>query len=95
MHGTLPRFSDWRLYTEEDKSKVIVDKVFKYEEMDESFKYLEKKLNLPEAIVMPEKRFKGWTRKDNRHYRDVLSPTEKKRIEKIFNKEIKEFGYEY
>jgi hypothetical protein len=95
MHGTLPKFSDWRLYTDENRRKVIVDKVFKYEEMQDAFEYLENRLNLPKKIVMPEKRFKGWTRKEDRHYRNVITSIERKRIEEVFNKEIKEFGYEF
>lgn len=95
MHGTFPSFSDWRLYTDEKQQEVIVNKVFKYEEMDESFKYLEKRLNLPEKIVMPKKRHKGWTRQDYSHYREVLTKEENERIKKVFSKEIKEFGYEY
>ena len=97
MHGGLHRFSDWRIYTEEDKTDdtVIVDKVFKYEEMQTSFEYLQDVLKLPEKIVMPEKRFKGWTRKDYTHYSDILDDEERIRIAKAFNKEINEFGYEY
>lgn len=93
----LKRFSDWRLYTEEDRNDqtVIVDKIFKYEEMEESFEYLRDTLKLPEKIVMPEKRYKGWTRKDYSHYTEVLTDEERDRIAKVFNKEIKEFGYEY
>jgi len=95
MHAMFPTFSDWRLYTDEQKEEVIVDKVFKYEEMDESFRYLEKRLNFPEKIVMPEKRYKGSVRKNYNHYREVLTKEENERIKKVFNKEIKEFGYEY
>lgn len=97
MHGTLPRFSDYRLYSEEDPNDdtVIVDKVYKYEEMNEAFKDLEKRLGLPEPIVMPEKRYKGWTRKDFRPYQEVLNEEEKNRIAKVFHKEIKLLGYTY
>jgi len=95
MHPTFPRFSDWRLYTDEKQNEVIVDKVFKYEEMDDSFRYLEKQLNLPEKIIMPKKRYKGLARQDHNHYREVLTKEERKRINQVFNKEIKEFGYEY
>jgi hypothetical protein len=97
MHALLPKFSDWRLYTEEDKNddNILVDKIFKYEEIEKSFEYLQDILKLPEKIIMPEKRFKGWTRKDHRHYRDVLTDEQRDRIEKVFYKEIKEMGYQY
>lgn len=96
-HGLLPKFSDWRLYTEEDKRNdtVIVDKIFKYEEIESSFEYLKDRLKLPEKIIMPEKRFKGWTRKDYRHYTDVLTDKQRDRIAKVFYKEIKEMEYEF
>jgi len=97
MHNTLPRFSDWRLYTEEDRNDdtIIVDKVFKYEEMKESFEYLRKRVGLPSPVIMPEKRYKGWTRRDHRHYREVLNEEERYRIADVFHKEIKLLGYEY
>ena len=97
MHGRLHHFSEWRVYTEEDKNDdtIIVDKVFKYEEMNEAFNFLKEKLNLPCNIMMPEKRFKGWTRKEHGHYRDILTNEERKRIADVFHKEIKEFKYEY
>ena len=97
MHNAFPSFrkQGWLLYTDIDQKNIIVDKVFKYEEMDESIKYLIKRCNLPKDFKLSEHKFKGWTRKDNRHYRKVLSVEEKNRIEKVYHKEIKEFGYEY
>ena len=95
MHPMFPTFSDWRLYTDEKKEKVIVDKVFKYEEMNESFRYLEKLLNIPEKITMPEKRYKGGVRKTYHNYKEVLTKKERERIGKVFHKEIMEFGYDY
>ncbi len=96
MHeGNFPKTREWVSYTDEDQKNIIVNKVFKYEKMDEAFKYLKKRLNLPSDVKMPEKRFKGWMRKDHRHYREVLTNEERERIAEVYNKEIKEFVYEY
>lgn len=95
MHNTLPRFSDWRLYTDEKQDKVIVDKVFKYEEMNEALSFLKEKLDLPSDIIMPKKRYKGWTRKDYRNYKKFLTEEERYRIAEVFHKEIKEFGFKW
>lgn len=93
--GHLANCRDWKLYTDEKRKKIIVDKIFKYEEMNDALKYLKEKLSLPSPIILPEKRFKGWTRKDHRHYREVLNKKESNRIAKLFYREIKAFEYEY
>jgi len=97
MQHSLTHFSDWRFYTEEDKTDdtVIVDKVFKYEEMNDAFKYLKKRVNLPTDVVMPEKRFKGWTRKDHRPYQEILTNDERIKIADVFHREIKLLGFTY
>lgn len=95
MHNTLPRFSDWRLYTEETDDTVLVDYVGRYDKMDEEFEFIRDRLKLPQPIQMPKKRLKGWTRKDFRHYKEVLNAEQRNRISKVFHKEINAFGYEY
>jgi hypothetical protein len=97
MHGTLPRFSDWRLYTEESKkdNTVIVDHVGRYDKMQDEFEFIRDKLKLPKPIQMPKKRLKGWTRKDYRNYQDVLTNEERNRVAKVFQKEIKLLGFKY
>lgn len=95
MHGTFHRFSSWRFYTDEERENIIIDKVFKYEEMDEAIKYLIERGNLPEGFKLSDYRFKGDFRKNHSHYRDLLGEEERKRIEEIYHREIKEFGYRW
>lgn len=110
MSGGLYSFSEYGLYSEwspqmdkygrfisktDEFLPVIVDHVGHYEKMNEEFEFIRDKLELPNPIIMPKKRLKGWTRKDHRHYREVLTDQERVRIAEVFKKEIKEFVFEY
>ena len=95
MHGTFHHFSDWKLYSDENRDKIIIDKIFKYEEREDAFRYIESKLKIPIKIVMPDKKFKSHFRKDHRPYQDVLTKQERDQIAKIFHKEIKAFNYKF
>lgn len=73
--------------------KVAVDRVCKYEYLDEELKYLEERLGLPGPLVLPKA--KSQYRLDRRHYRDVLSPHERELISEMSKKEIELYGYQY
>ena len=72
---------------------IAVDKICRYENLDEEMKDLTDRLNLPKIPVLP--RAKSNIRLDKRHYRKILNDEEKKIIEKMFEKEIRLFGYEF
>jgi len=96
MHSTFPRHSSWRFYTDEEtQSKVIVDKIFKYENLNEMTEYLIKNCGLPKDFKLPEYRYKAWTRINHSHYREVLDEDCKNRITKVHKKEIDYMGYEW
>lgn len=89
--GNLKYSSSHYIYT--SKGKVIVDKVFLYENLDESLREISNYLNLPEPLELPKA--KAGLRKDRRHYREILSESERDVIAQSYRREIKLFDYEY
>lgn len=73
----------------------IVDKIYKYEELDAALKDLSEKLNLETPIEMPKKKLKGDTRKDKKHYSEVLTKEEADWISMMFAREIKLLNYKF
>jgi hypothetical protein len=88
---TLREFIDSNAYTID--GKIAVDRICRYEKLDEEMGDLTVRLNLPKIPVLP--RAKSDFRLDKRHYREILTDEEKKIIEKMFEKEIRLFGYEF
>jgi hypothetical protein len=93
--GALANYSNWHYYTDRNQKNIIVDKVFKYEELDKSLKEIQTRIKLTTEIKLPDFRYKERFRKDFINYRDVLTNEEKERISEIFHREIKEFGYKW
>ncbi len=73
--------------------EIVVDKVCKYENINEELEFVRKKVGIPEPLVLPHA--KSEYRKDKRHYRDILSKNDKEIIEKFFFNEIKMLGYKF
>lgn len=73
--------------------KIVVDKVFLYEELVESMIFLKNLLGLPEIPQLPKA--KSAHRIDKRPYRQVLSSFDREKISELYGREIKEFGYRW
>jgi hypothetical protein len=73
--------------------KVVVDKIYRYENLEEELKAITVQLNLPKVPVLPKT--KSTHRLDKRHYRDILNDEDRKKIEKMFSEEIRLLGYEF
>lgn len=71
---------------------VIVDKVFRFEDMQEVLPELRRELGLSEDLVLPQA--KSQVRKDRSPAREVLSEESIARIGRLFSKEIDLLGYE-
>ena len=78
-------------YTIDDD--IVVERVCLFENLNQELADISQRLNLPEVPVLPAA--KSTIRKDKRHYREILTEPDQKRIEKIFAKEIRLFGYQY
>jgi len=75
------------------KRQVAVDKICRYECLEEDLEEVRRYLGLPEPLKLPEA--KAGVRKDKRHYKEILSEDEKNRIAELFKEEIKLMGYEF
>ncbi|MBZ2188703.1 sulfotransferase family protein [Alcanivorax sp. JB21] len=73
--------------------KVVVDRICRYEHLEEDLEALRQELGLPEPILLP--RTKSVYRSDRRHYRDVLTSAQREKIGEMFKAEIMLNGYEY
>lgn len=73
--------------------QVAVDRICRYEELENDLEEVRQHLGLPERLDLPKA--KSGIRRDNRHYRDILSKEERDRIGEIFHPEISLMGYEF
>lgn len=91
--GDVARLKGFDMYS--INRNVVVDDIFKFEEIDKAMDIISEKLNLKTPLEMPRFKAKGDRRKDRRHYSEVLTVEEKEAIEIIFAREIKLLGYSY
>ena len=82
---------DFELYT--DRSEIILDEVYRFEQLGSAMEQIAERLNLPEVPALPKA--KGEVRLDRRSYRQVLSEADKEKIARVFAREIAFFGYEW
>ncbi len=74
------------LYT--SGGKVIVDRIYRYEDMEEALKDLAERLDLPEIPVLP--RMKSGFRKDRKPWYEVLELRNIRRIQERFSWELEQ-----
>ena len=91
--GMASKLKGFDLYT--NGGIQIVDRVFKYENMQESLDEISSILGLPEKVRLPEYRAKGGMRPENKKYQDIISTREADLIAKIYAREISYFGYSF
>jgi hypothetical protein len=75
------------------RGKVIVDRVFRYEEMERSLQELSTLVGI--HVSLPEYRAKSQFRTDNKHYSDILRSQEADLIARRFAREIDLLGYTF
>ncbi len=83
----------WGLYTIKDK--VVVDQLYRYENLTDELEALRLRVGLPEPIELPNAKGEYRKEKGRKSYQALFSEDEKNRIAKHFRKEIEMFGYEY
>lgn len=89
--GGATRCMSFELYSE--RSEILVDKVFLYENLSEALSEIETRLSLPQKLILPNA--KGSFRKDKRSYREIITPEGREKIARIAAREIAHFGYEW
>ncbi len=78
----------------DEHGKILVDRVLRYEDLEQGLFSLLDELGVPHAGTLGI-RAKGAYRKDRRHYRDVYSDKQRKLIEHAFEPEIALLGYQF
>lgn len=81
----------YAVYTIDDN--IVVDRVCLFENLANEVEAISGILGFPEKLNLP--RAKSSYRSDKRHYRDIITESDNKKIEQIFSKEITRFGYEF
>ena len=79
------------LYTED--GEVVVDEVYRFEDLPDVLGPLRDRLGLPAPMEMPHT--KANTYRLNRDYREELDTECRGKITKVFAREIAHFGYEW
>lgn len=74
-------------------NNIVVDNVFKYENLNESLKIIENKLNLPKPIKLGNA--KTQYRNENKHYSLYYDDEDIEFVRKRANNTIKKFNYEF
>ena len=90
LHDEAKKIKGFEMYSVD--GKVVVDRVFKYEEMKVALEEITSVLGLPETIKMPEYRAKSQFRTDKRHYLEILDEKEIALIGQRFAREITYLG---
>ncbi|MFY0687800.1 MAG: sulfotransferase family 2 domain-containing protein [Cyclobacteriaceae bacterium] len=85
------RIRGLELYTK--NSVIIVDKVYKYEELSSAMIDISEKLGLSKKLELPDVKAKGNIRKNKSHYTDILNQHEMQWVSKTYAREIAHFGY--
>jgi hypothetical protein len=91
--GMASRVRGFELYTID--SLPVVDKIYRFEALQEGLDDISDRLQLGERLVLPDRKTKGHIRKNKAHYREILGEYEIEWISKIFAREIKYFDYQY
>ena len=76
-----------------DQDRILVKKLYRYENLEETIRKIFNDLNLTGNPQLP--RAKSNLRTDKRSYRDILSPDQKNKIESIFAQEIEWGKYQF
>ena len=87
--GVANRVRGFDLYSEQ--GEIIVDRVFKFEELREAMSEIGQQFGLDETPILP--RAKLGVRQDPRNYRDILTIEDREKIARVFAREIAYFGY--
>lgn len=74
---------------------LVVDKIYRFEDLEESLSMLSKELRLDEAIKIPKYRAKGGYRKMNQNYKEILSKEDKGVLDNYFFREIEIMNYKF
>ena len=85
---------NWYNYTDLRSGQVLVDRIAKYENLEDELRLIFRELRIPFRGGLSI-RAKGNIRRDKRSYRDVLTCEWRRLIEELFREELEQHGYSY
>lgn len=85
---------NWPLYTDEKQENPIVDRILRYENLNNDLSQLFSELEVP-WVGSLEIKAKSEYRRDRRHYHEILTSSQADYIAQRFVKEIEWHGYQY
>jgi len=91
--GVAASVKGYSLYTIGDK--VVVDKIYKYEEMKTALADLTARMQLETPLALPKQMTKGGVRTEKKHYSELLGDFERKWITENHRKEIELLSYSF
>lgn len=87
-------FSDFSMYSNK-KNKIIMDDVFKYEDINKALNIISQKIGLNEELEISKIRAKGSVRVNKKSYKKLISYDLKKHIDEVFSNELTFFNYKF
>lgn len=84
--------SSWELYTDGDDRTMLVDRVLRYERLDDELGEVFEGLGVPWQGTLNVRAKSGY-RTDGRPYRDWYDARQRERVAEAFAREIETFGY--
>jgi hypothetical protein len=89
--GGLKSLKSFDLYG--SRNQVLVDDVFRYENIADAMHQVTRRLGLPDLPDLPQA--KSTQRTDKRSYRDLLTPRDRDIVARTYKREIANLGYEW
>jgi len=84
----------WELYTDMDNRKILVDRILRYEQLDQELGEVFTTLGVP-WVGRLDVFAKSSYRTDRQHYRNWYTDSQQALIGRVFADEIREFGYSF
>jgi hypothetical protein len=91
--GELEKIKAFSQYTAGDT--ILVDEIFKFEQLSQAIKTLKQRLELPESFRLPNYKAKSSFRKFQGDYRQFYNQQQQELIRKTFKREIDLMGYQF
>ena len=91
--GELGKIKAFSQYAYDDK--ILVDKIYKFEQLNQAVIALKQRLELPESFRLPDYKAKSGFRKYQADYRTFYTKQQQELIGKTFKREINLMGYQF
>lgn len=84
----------WGVYTDQGGERVIVDEVFRFEDLPGALRSIADRVGLPSTPQMVRTKMESRSA-ERRSHREILSNDDRSTLTRIFSRELEHFGYEF